>query len=236
MEATGNAGLKDQVQALKWVQKNIKSFGGDPSNVTIFGQSAGSVSVHFLVLSPLTQGLFHKAIMQSGTVTCPWSRGRDTTQQIAQNCSCVNTNKTEMLNCLQHTSKETLLAAQTKLLLQTVGAGAKAPFGPTIEVENPQALITKEPVDLIKSGKYNHVPLMFGYTDLEGILSMMDTDAQLQTKLEDPVPYSFRYDHGSEDFLKLRKKINQFYFGNDQSDFRNKEVAFKVGTAGGTVA
>ena len=58
LEATGNAGLKDQVQALKWVQKNIKQFCGDPSNVTIFGQSAGAVSVHYLVLSPLTKGEF----------------------------------------------------------------------------------------------------------------------------------------------------------------------------------
>ena len=56
LQATGNAGLKDQVLALKWVQKNIKQFCGDPSNVTLFGQSSGSASVHYLVLSPLTKG------------------------------------------------------------------------------------------------------------------------------------------------------------------------------------
>lgn len=55
-ECPGNQGLKDQVYALKWVQQNIESFGGDKMNVTIFGESAGSVSVHYLCLSPRATG------------------------------------------------------------------------------------------------------------------------------------------------------------------------------------
>jgi len=65
---SGNYGLLDQIAALEWVKRNIRSFGGDPGNVTIFGESAGAGSVAMLMASPLARGLFHKAVMESGVV------------------------------------------------------------------------------------------------------------------------------------------------------------------------
>ena len=65
-DVPGNMGLLDQVMALKWIKRNIKNFGGDPNMVTIMGESAGSWSVTYQMLSPLSKGLFHRVIAQSG--------------------------------------------------------------------------------------------------------------------------------------------------------------------------
>jgi para-nitrobenzyl esterase len=79
--SSGNYGLLDQVQALLWVHRNIDKFGGDPQNVTIFGESAGGTDVAWLMTSPLTKGLFHRAIVQSGSVFPPFDLRRATAEQ-----------------------------------------------------------------------------------------------------------------------------------------------------------
>merc|ERR1712117_891208 len=95
-EHVGNQGLYDILTALKWVQTNIGSFGGDPGQVTIFGESAGSWSCSYLIVSPMAQGLFHRAILQSGSWNSPsW--------YAIENEKAMNISKysAEKLNCLK---------------------------------------------------------------------------------------------------------------------------------------
>lgn len=101
----GNQGLKDQAMALQWIQKNIHHFGGDPSQVTIFGESAGGLSVGMHLLSPMSSGLFNKAIIQSGApLTYSWGIFKNSQQQakrFARKFNCP-TNSTEMMTrCLK---------------------------------------------------------------------------------------------------------------------------------------
>lgn len=72
-DCPGNNGLKDQVMILRWIQENIKRFGGDPSSVTVFGESAGGASGTYMIMSPLTKGLFHRVISQSGVNLDSWA-------------------------------------------------------------------------------------------------------------------------------------------------------------------
>lgn len=112
---TGNAGMKDQVLALKWVQKNIRKFGGDPHNVTIFGESAGSAAVNYLILSPTSKGLFHKAILQSGCVLNPWPYLHPQSLDILKYLNINHTNEADILKSLMKIPVNELIEAQSLL-------------------------------------------------------------------------------------------------------------------------
>ena len=71
-DVPGNAGLFDQLMALTWIRDNIAQFGGNPNNITIFGESAGGASVSLHLLSPLSRNLFSQAVMQSASAIVPW--------------------------------------------------------------------------------------------------------------------------------------------------------------------
>lgn len=116
LDVPGNAGLKDQVLALKWIQKNIEKFGGDPNKVTISGESAGSASVNYHLLSPASKGLFHGAIMQSGSVLNPWPRLNPKYLEIVKylRTECEYSTDKEIFETLNRISVEELVEAQYK--------------------------------------------------------------------------------------------------------------------------
>ncbi|KAM6431190.1 bile salt-activated lipase [Liasis olivaceus] len=110
----GNYGLKDQHMAIAWVKRNIKNFGGDPDNITIFGESAGAVSVSLQTLSPKNKGLIKRAISQSGVGLCSWAIQKDPLYwaiKIAQKVGCPTDNTTALANCLRVTDPKALTLA-----------------------------------------------------------------------------------------------------------------------------
>ncbi|XP_053606293.1 esterase E4 isoform X2 [Plodia interpunctella] len=174
-EATGNMGLRDQVQALKWVQNNISKFGGDPANVTIFGISAGGASVEYLMLSPMAKGLFQKAIAQSGSSLLPWSlndQAREHTRKIPAVLGQIINDDTELLKYLMELSTKDLAQVTVMLMTQTKHQGGIFfGFVPTIEKTGDwEAFLDKSPYTIIKEGKYSKVPFISGFCTREGLI------------------------------------------------------------------
>lgn len=126
-EAPGNYALKDQVAALKWVQANIANFGGNKDKVTIFGQSAGAGSVHYHLLSPLSKGLFHHAISESGSALSLWAKPLNALQPTVVQataalvgCQSSIGNSTQLVECLRNVPAETLAKSFSAFKVNTL--------------------------------------------------------------------------------------------------------------------
>lgn len=101
--------------ALRWVKTNIHNFCGNANNVTVFGESAGSASIQYLLLSPLSNGLFHKAILQSGSALNPWASGHQRNDLYSQALNIKTTNEKQILEILQKLSANEICDFQEKL-------------------------------------------------------------------------------------------------------------------------
>ncbi|KAH7939237.1 hypothetical protein HPB52_009340 [Rhipicephalus sanguineus] len=170
-EAPGNVGLLDQNMALKWVQRNIEHFGGNPELVTLFGESAGSMCTHAHIMSPLSEGLFKRAVMMSGTTynLDLWDTVQESVakaDKVANVIGCSNatyielsSSAEEIIDCMRNKSADELFKASFE-----IAAPKRAPFLPTYHDE----FLPRNPLVAMKRGFFSSVDVLAGVNSDEG--------------------------------------------------------------------
>ncbi|XP_032510776.2 carboxylic ester hydrolase-like isoform X2 [Danaus plexippus] len=222
-EVPGNAGMKDQVAALKWVQNNIKQFGGDPGNVTIFGESAGGASVTYHMMSPMTKGLFHKAIAQSGTCLCDYALDNDPVNRafrVGKFLGKDTENPNELLTYLQSLPSKKLISLTMKTATkEEKSRGLPIKFAPVVEKRfgDSEAFLPENPLDILIAGKMHAVPFMTGYNSSEGFLIVPNELPKLAYINKHPsclVPKDIYNKVSEAKALEFGERIKQFYWGD----------------------
>ena len=186
----GNWGIQDQRAALQWVQRNIAAFGGDPANVTLFGESAGGISVLVHMVSPPSAGLFHRAIVESGPLfTAPnhsmyWQTQAQAAAHGAtfmQNLGCSD------LDCMRNQPIDPLIQGQGTMGLNLRGFAMTPPWWPFIDGTD----VPAAPPSLLQSGNLMKVPVIIGTNRDEGtlfekVLTPVVTDADYTAEMMAP--------------------------------------------------
>jgi para-nitrobenzyl esterase len=174
--ATPNAGLLDQIAALEWVRDHIEAFGGDPANVTIFGESAGGMSVGTLLGCPRAQGLFAKAVPQSGSTQAV--HDHESAASVTAGILAALGMSTPNVHDLREVPAEKLMQVQQSVSMQLMLVGGKQllPFQPVVDGR----VLPRHPLDEVREGIARDVKLLVGSTrDEWKLFGFMDPQVRL---------------------------------------------------------
>ena len=203
----------DQLAALAWVRENIAGFGGDPANVTILGESAGGISVTALLVSPLAKGLFHQAIVQSG------STGTLGTLQDAERRGV------ELAKTMQLDGDSALLTTLRSKTWQELPDAARFRAGPIVD----GWVFTAQPKEAWAAGAQHDVPLIVGYNRDEATFFLRNRGALPATVAEYRESVARRFPQGAERILDL-------YPAKSDDDVYWAEIALRTDSTLGIAA
>lgn len=230
-DVPGNAGMKDQVAALRWVNENIEKFGGDPKNITIYGHSAGACSVNYHLISPMTKNLFQKAIMMSGSFISSWGQinePREKALALARSLGCHSEDDKVLYEFFKSQPKESLVNIQLPITFNNKG---KELFEFTFGIVSEKAcgdnerFIYGDVIAKLRDGIHEGVELMMGYTEDEGLINLRTdlhkilTYANTCPELFVPKPIADNCTMKKQ--FEVGRRIRNFYFKDDAITMKN---------------
>ncbi|XP_045886780.1 neuroligin-3a isoform X2 [Micropterus dolomieu] len=222
--AKGNYGLLDQIQALRWISENIGFFGGDSNRITVFGSGIGASCVSLLTLSHHSEGLFHRAIIQSGSALSSWAVNYQPvkyTRLLAEKVGCNVLDTLDMVDCLRKKSSRELVEQDIQPARYHVA------FGPVIDGD----VIPDDPEILMEQGEFLNYDIMLGVNQGEGLRfveNVVDSEDgvsgnDFDFSVSDFVDSLYGYPEGKD---TLRETIKFMY--TDWADRDNPETRRKT--------
>ncbi|KAJ0183512.1 hypothetical protein K1T71_001488 [Dendrolimus kikuchii] len=222
----GNAGMKDQVAALKWVKNNINNFGGDQDNITIFGESAGGASVSYHLISPMTKGLFKKAIIQSGAVSCTWAQAfepREKALKLAKQLGCDSENDKELYEFFKCQPLENLINLKLPITSNTKCFELHFTVVDEKQFGDSERFFYGDVIEALRNNVHEGVDVIIGYTKDEGLMALFGPDNNLEnfsnsanSLLEFFTPSLMKIHSPIKQQLRAGRKIKEFYFKKDK--------------------
>ena len=233
-DLAGNIGLKDQQEALQWVNKNIMYFGGDPAKVTLFGVSAGAVSVHAHVLSPRIQNIFQGAILQSGTVLMKYvptlidKEVQKSSQKLVEKINC---NVPDVLECLHKQDTDILMELSENNTLAE--AEEERIYWIVQDQSSPRPALPYNPLQQLLVGNVKKVPMVLGTNKNDGGLDLT-SNRWLQTNVKNALKennstklrkyFGLRTMNVSEEDVKIVNVMKRFYLSEGSYDDNEKNL------------
>ncbi|KFB50589.1 AGAP006227-PA-like protein [Anopheles sinensis] len=229
----GNAGLKDQNLAIRWVRDNIASFGGNPNDVTLFGESAGGCSVHYHMVSDRSKGLFQRAIVMSGCTLNNWSivPVRGTGERLAKALGWDGKGgEGAALQVLMKASAEDITLKQDQLLTENeLENRILFAFGPVVEpYVNERTFIPKNPLEMCREAWSNEIDILIGGNSDEGLfcLNGIKENPTIMDNLGDfeyLVPLELGLVKTSHSCQRYGQRLKKFYYGETEPSFENRQ-------------